>query len=527
MALNARPRRRPSALEIAALVLLWAAGAAVISVLVFLNASRATVIAGHDAEVRPTLDGYATLDVGPYLPRFRVDTGQRIGADIDLGATDLDSYSELVQRYAVLASQPEGQIDKLRATLTDLATDSALLGALFGLAAPGTVLLVGRRRWSELAHPWTRRRTAAAVTALVVAGGAFVVIRDRPEPSVAGDQWQPLADAVPELTIPEEAAGIEIEAGLVTSGTRRLVQSAFATYNKSLDFYSDLVAAAPGLTDQLREPQDDEVVGVLVSDRHDNIGMDPVARAVAEAGGATFLMDAGDDTSTGGSWEAFSLESLDQAFEDFGERYGVAGNHDHGDFVFETMSRLGFTMLDGEVVEGPEGIRLLGASDVRSSGLGSWRDESGDISFADQRSLLADFACARDEAGERVSTMLVHDANSGREALERGCVDLVLAGHLHAMIGPTPVVGENGKVGYSFTTGTTGGAAYALALGSKLRRDAMVTLVTYRGGRPVGIQPVRVLTTGDYQVETYRPLNYTSVGQSPEQTDETAPQPSS
>ena len=45
--------------------------------------------------------------------------------------------------------------------------------------------------------------------------------------------------------------------------------------------------------------------------------MDPVARAIADQGGATFLLDAGDDTSTGGSWEAFSLESLDQAFDDY------------------------------------------------------------------------------------------------------------------------------------------------------------------------------------------------------------------
>ena len=38
---------------------------------------------------------------------------------------------------------------------------------------------------------------------------------------------------------------------------------------------------------------------LLVSDRHDNIGMDQVARAVADAGGATAVFDAGDDTSTG------------------------------------------------------------------------------------------------------------------------------------------------------------------------------------------------------------------------------------
>ena len=50
-------------------------------------------------------------------------------------------------------------------------------------------------------------------------------------------------------------------------------------------------------------------------------------------------------------------------------------------------------------------------------------------------------------------------------------------------------MGENGATGYSYTTGTTGGAAYAIALGSKPRRPAGISLITYRDGRPVGVQP--------------------------------------
>ena len=102
----------------------------------------------------------------------------------------------------------------------------------------------------------------------------------------------------------------------------------------------------------------------------------------------------------------------------------------------------------------------------------------------------------------------MHDANSGDEALARGCVDLVLAGHLHEQVGPTAVVGSNGRTGYTYTNGTTGGAAYAVAIGSKLRRDAEVTLVTYRDGVPVGLQPVTVRTTGDFSVGSYIPLRY-------------------
>jgi len=516
----ARPLRRPLRPGVLlGLAGLWVVVAVPAAAGFFLTGSRTTVVAGHDTVVSPALDGYATVDLGPYIPDLRVSSGSRLGARLDLGATDVGSYETLIERYAFIASQPEAQVEKVRGMLVDLAVDSALLGGLVGLAAPGVVLLVGPRRWREIRATWTVRRSVAVVGAgaLVVAG--LVVTRD-PQPAVADVAgWQPLSDAVPEVELPEQAAGLEIETGLITSGTRRLVSSAIASYRRSLEFYSGIVEESPALTEQLRQPEEGEVVGVLVSDRHDNIGMDPVARALAEAGGATFLMNAGDDTSTGSSWEAFSLESLAEAFSDFDDRYAVAGNHDHGDFVVERLGELGFTMLEGEPVEGPEGIRLLGASDVRSSGLGAWRDER-DVSFADQQQLIADLACELDADGERVSTLLVHDANSGRIALERGCVDLVLAGHLHLQVGPDLVEGSNGRVGYRYTTGTTGGAAYALAIGSKLRRDAQVSFVTYAEGRPIGIQSVTVRTNGDVRVDDWVPL----VLDDPDSTDPEAPE---
>ena len=136
-----------------------------------------------------------------------------------------------------------------------------------------------------------------------------------------------------------------------------------------------------------------------------------------------------------------------------------------------------------------EAARLLGVDDPRCSGLGNWRDEPGS-SFDEVGDRLADAACDAARTASASSTVLVHDANLGRQALDRGCVDLVVGGHLHVQVGPDAVVGENGAAGYTLHDGTTGGAAYAIAVGSKLRRDAEVTLVTYRDGRPVGIQPV-------------------------------------
>ncbi|MEZ5097139.1 MAG: hypothetical protein R2731_14175 [Nocardioides sp.] len=118
---------------------------------------------------------------------------------------------------------------------------------------------------------------------------------------------------------------------------------------------------------------------------------------------------------------------------------------------------------------------------------------------------LADLVCA---APERVGTLLVHDADAGAEALARGCVDLVVGGHVHVQVRPTRVEGADGAVGYSYTNGTTGGAAYAIAVGSKLRRPAGVSLVTYRDGRPVGVQPVLIQTNGTFSVGPFSALTY-------------------
>ena len=487
---------------------IWALLAVPAALTLFVQGSRSTVLAGHDAVVSPSFDGYATLDLGPYLPSLRYPSGSRVGARIDLGKTTAGSYAELIQRYGFIASQPGAQIRKVEDTLNDLAVDSAVDGAVIGLVGPVLVLLVGPARWREVRRGVTARRTAGALALLAVAGVLTWHPWEGADRPVVTETWETLPAALPEVTVPAKARPLQIESGLITTGTRRLVRSAVDTYRRSVHFYSALVDAAPGLAGQLRRPADGDTVGLLVSDRHDNIGMDPVARAIAEQGGATFLLDAGDDTSTGGSWEAFSLESLDEAFDDFEERFAVAGNHDNGDFVTQQADRLGFETLDGTVVDGPDGLRVLGASDPRSSGLGAWRDER-DISFSDQEDRLATLACQHDRDGDRVGLLLVHDANSGRAALARGCVDVVLAGHLHEQVGPTRVVGANDEVGYSYTNGTTGGAAYAVAVGSKLRRDAEVTLVTVRDGAVRGLQPVAVDTTGRFRVSPYVALDPT------------------
>jgi hypothetical protein len=488
------------------LVLAWIVVAVPAAVVATLGSTEQSVIAGHEVSVRPTLDGWATFDLGPYLPDFRHPTGSRVGAHVDVGKTTAEDYNLLVQRYAVIAAQPESQIDKLQSVVTGMVVRGAFAGALIGLLAPLGVLLVGRERWNDLASRMTVR--LAAVLSTIVAltcTGLYVVFPDSRGPQVEREQWRSLDVALPNVPIPKQAKDLQVDGNLLTKGTAHLVESLVSSYRSSLSFYNDLATQAESIGPQLHQPADGETVALLVSDRHDNINMDPVALEVARQGQASILLNAGDDTSTGSNWEGFSLESLAHAFKDFKYRFGVAGNHDHGDFVVKTFQKLGFKMLTGKPVNGPDGIRLLGVSDPRSSGLGSWIDEK-EITFSEQTTRLADLACAEDAAGRRITTLIVHDAGSADEALARGCVDLVLAGHRHEQVGPDRVVGSNGKIGYRYVNGTTGGAAYAIALGSKLRRPAEVTLVTYRDGRPVGLQPVSFRTVKEIVVSAYVPL---------------------
>jgi len=318
--------------------------------------------------------------------------------------------------------------------------------------------------------------------------------------------WLPVGQALPDLTVPRELRGWQLEGGLVTSQTRRLVQSAFDTYATSKVFYDGVVKKVPDIKAALHEPADGETAALLISDRHDNIGMDAVAKAIGDAGGATVVIDAGDDTSTGGEWESFSLDSLVKAFKDYDDRIAISGNHDNGTFVNRYLEKRGWTHLDGKAVTPFADVRITGVDDPRSSGLGNWRDQKG-LTFAEVKERVADDVCELDDKGDRIATLIVHDANLGATALARGCTDLVIAGHLHVQKGPTRVVGTNGKAGYSYTNGTTGGAAYAIAIGSKLRRDAEFTFVTFAKGRPVGIQPVTVRTTGEIVVADYVPLD--------------------
>lgn len=484
----------------------WLVLAAIAAATIFVGSERTIDVIGHEAVVSADLSGEVVLLTGPVLPDVRAPSGSGVGVQIQLGKTDTTEITVLTERYAAIASQPDGQIAAVGRAVQSMLVAAVLQGAALGAVPLLAWAAVGRDRRRHLLG---RLRTThgafvTGVVLAVVAGLAIPEIVGRPQPEPR--RWVPLAEFIgPGVPLPDEARDIEVAGGAFTDQTRRLVASAVSSYEQGVEFYTEAAEDAEDLV--LREPEDDETVALLVSDRHLNIGMDRVARAIGDAGRATAVLDAGDDTSTGQRWEAFSLDSIADAFDDYDGRWAVAGNHDHGSFVSEHLEQLGWTNPRGEVVDGPGDSLLIGVDDPRSSGLGNWRDETG-LSSAEVASRLTEAACDSDAEGRRIGTVLVHDADFGAGALARGCVDLVVGGHTHVTEGPTPVVGEDGRTGYTYDVGTTGGAAYAISIGSKLRRPAAVALITYRDGRPVGIQSVTLQTNGRYDVEPWVELTY-------------------
>ena len=59
-----------------AYVAVWVLLAAGCATVIFLNSSRETTLASHDAVIRPDLAGNVVLLTGPVLPDVRVPTGE-------------------------------------------------------------------------------------------------------------------------------------------------------------------------------------------------------------------------------------------------------------------------------------------------------------------------------------------------------------------------------------------------------------------------------------------------------------------
>ena len=311
----------------------------------FVHSERHIVIGAHDATIVPVLDGYATLDFGPLLPQVRLpaETVAGIGVDISLGNAEVENLDQLVARDAVIASQPEGEIAAVRDAVRDM-LEAALLrgvgvGVLVAVGVALTWLAVGPERRAHILraarHPSRTQGAVAGFVGVVVIGFHR---SDRACPSRGRDartrRGCRSCRPSPTCRATRCSTRLEIVNGSATEGSKALVQGALETYHDSVVFYGALALRAA--TADIRRPKSGETTALVVTDRHDNIGMDPVARAIAVRARAELLIDLGDDTSNGGSWETFSINSLAREFRGF-SIVAVAGNHDQGSSVTDAM----------------------------------------------------------------------------------------------------------------------------------------------------------------------------------------------
>ncbi len=496
----------------------------------FIHSERNLTIGAHQAVVDPAFDGHATLDFGPLLPKARVplDAPLGIGVDIRLGDSDAVGLEELLQRDAAIAAQPEGEIREITDAVTDMAADALLRGLGVGLLSVTLVVLAWRavgperrqRIRREAVEPSRAQVAGGVATVVVLVGSLVLVTTPERQDAAPATSWSPVREVFPQLPPDPVLDRLQLAQGTATSSSRALVEGALYLYRDSVSFYGALEEQAQQVS--LRRPEEGETTALVVTDRHDNIGMDPVARRIADQADARLLIDLGDDTSQGDAWENFSINSLAREFDGF-DVVAVGGNHD-ADPTTEQMRKRGFRVLDGEPVE-VGGVRFLGQTDPRGTTIAGYTEDADarDSALAEQDARLREAACASDERGQRVGVLAVHSWASAKGVAASGCVDLVLTGHLHYQVGPKAIAGPEGASTTRLTTGSTGGAVLPIALGSSLRRDAQVTVVTFDAeGTPVGLQvvtftPAGVIDVGDY---TDLPLTSTPTPAEPDPTED-------
>lgn len=483
------------------------------------NAQESTVeIAANEVTMSPTYDSKIQLNNSiadieadsrlPWIVGIDATWGENLIPPTDSIGGNIDAGYEV---GLSVAAQPEGELAKIEEVIYDQLVKAGFAGASAGAIAVALVCgsrkVVGEERLAEL-------KTSAMInTAAYAAGGAMIICaatgtlatdnNDKQPSNELG--WIKAQNVFPQLDIPGD---VKIRNNIYTKTLEKLVAGASDSYDISTNASETFTQDVDKTFENLRQPDKDETVVAVISDRHSNISMDPVANNVAQRAKAKYLIDDGDDTSSGSKWEEFSLRSLDESFseDDYEQRARNDGNHDYGGYVESYLKERGWMTPNGRTqIFGPARIFLI--NDPRQSSFTPERAQPG-ISYDAAKEQYNEAICDSNERGERVNIAAAPKASMGRTALENGCVDLVIGGDTHLYSAPEAVESPDGSVGYEMTVGTTGGAAFAFAGGSKPRREANMVLVTLAAdGTPIGTQSVDFTTDKRTIVNDYIPLH--------------------
>lgn len=491
------------------------------AIVAYQTGDQNTVLAGHSAEIAPTFDGYATVQLG-VLPdlRYPVDMPFDQGIRVTLGnstiPTEATNSKQALERltsiYGAVAARPDAELDVIEAALQRQAITSGAIGLGVGMTPLLASGLIGSRRRQELGE---KLKADDAYRVLMVGGVAVSIVagvgianteRETDTQVNAQVPFVQLVQKIPSAGTVPELSKVEIRDTDFTTFGADLVKGGIDSFSQSKEFYNRVNEALDLAKDDIRLAEDGEELTLIYSDRHSNIGADSVIRNLVERSGATRAIGVGDETSTGAQWEEFSTRSIGQALENV-DKAAILGNHDitPEGFVKKALADSGYMLANGEVQQFGDSSILL-VDDNRSSGLTAER--VSDLTDEEVAENVADIAC---EYG-RVNMLITAKDDMAKKALEEGCVDIAISADTHIQTEPLAITGDNGSLGYTITNGTSGGAAYALALG-KFRREASYTLLTTRNGVPVGVQTIRVGTDAVPNIGEYTGLLPSSLDQ--------------
>ncbi len=473
------------------------------------NRSFDAEVAGSFTSISPASDGYATAELG-VLPdaRIPIHTPFGLGATVDVGNSlteasavqSSEMIDALYESYGSLLVEPDIEINELRDNLSDHLRFSMLLGMLTALGVGGAIRFAGKEMSAFLSSLADKKHFTTSLGAAFLASSAVAVVATESYTPIEQVGFVPIVDKVPRAALVPELADVEIRDIALTAAGERLINGIIDSYLASEVFYTDLEQTIESHASEFHVPEEGQKVGMSLSDRHLNYLVDKSLRKIADLGGASFVMDLGDDTSSGSSSEEFSLRSLHEVFKGM-KILVITGNHDAGGDVLRYWEDNDAITADDEVITF-EGITFILRNDPHDSDFTPERKQ-GDISDQELTDDVTKTAC---ESDERVNVIMVAKKSYASDAIAQGCADLALSGDTHVQTKPSEVLGENGATGYELTNGTSGGASYAIALG-KLRRPASATLVTFEDGKPVGVQIVTLNTNGVVEVGEYTLLN--------------------
>lgn len=348
--------------------------------------------------LRPVLEGGTTVEIPP-LGSLSLDSHDGpFGLQVQVSGLDIDDTATLFRVPGSL----EGLENRLAADVRAGVIRAAVRGSAAATLGAAVLGLLAFRR--------VRLAVVCGGTAfaVVVVGGAVAAATWDPD-SVAEPEFEGLLASAPALV--GDAADIVDNFDLYRAQLAKLVTNVSTLYAAG--------TALPAFT-----PAEDSVRILHVSDIHLNPAAWNVIRSVSEQFQVDAVVDTGDLTDHGSTYEASFANGIATISKPY---LFVRGNHDSAGTQLAVSQQPNAIVMDEGRVEEVAGLRFIGWGDPRFTPDKETRDMDPADAVTQTGERLAEAVRASDPPGPHVA--LVHDPATA-EPLD-GLVPLALAGHGH------------------------------------------------------------------------------------------------